>query len=215
MRAAGGKALLIAKIERAEAIPALEDIMKACDGIMVARGDLAVEVGDASVPALQKRMIRMAREHNKLTITATQMMESMISSPMPDARRSLRRGQRGARRHRRRDAVGGIRQRQVSGARRSRRWTGSASRPSSSQPVNLDQDFLEPAVHPRRPVDRDGGAVHRVSPEGQGDRLADRVGFDGAVDEPPQLRRADLCADFADRHPVPGVAVPGYAIRWW
>jgi pyruvate kinase len=83
LRAAGGHALLIAKIERAEAIPALEDIMKACDGIMVARGDLAVEVGDASVPALQKRMIRLAREMNKLTITATQMMESMISSPVP------------------------------------------------------------------------------------------------------------------------------------
>ena len=83
LRAAGGQALLIAKIERAEAIPALEDIMLACDGIMVARGDLAVEVGDASVPALQKRMIRQARELNKITITATQMMESMISSPVP------------------------------------------------------------------------------------------------------------------------------------
>jgi pyruvate kinase len=83
LRARGGHALLIAKIERAEAIPALEEIMKACDGIMVARGDLAVEVGDASVPALQKRMIRQARELNKLTITATQMMESMISSPVP------------------------------------------------------------------------------------------------------------------------------------
>jgi pyruvate kinase len=83
MRAAGGKALLIAKIERAEAIPALKDIMAACDGIMVARGDLAVEVGDAAVPALQKRMIREAREMNRLTITATQMMESMISSPIP------------------------------------------------------------------------------------------------------------------------------------
>jgi pyruvate kinase len=83
MRAAGGEAFLIAKIERAEAIPALEDIMRACDGIMVARGDLAVEVGDATVPALQKRMIRAARERNKLTITATQMMESMISSPVP------------------------------------------------------------------------------------------------------------------------------------
>ena len=57
--------------------------MSASDGIMVARGDLAVEVGDASVPALQKRMIRMARELNKLTITATQMMESMIDSPVP------------------------------------------------------------------------------------------------------------------------------------
>src|SRR5262245_20596403 len=51
--------------------------------MMVARGDLAVEVGDASVPALQKRMIHLAREHNRLTITATQMMESMISSPVP------------------------------------------------------------------------------------------------------------------------------------
>ncbi len=83
LRAAGGDALLIAKIERAEAIPALEDIMNACDAIMVARGDLAVEVGDAAVPALQKRMIRQAREMNKLTITATQMMESMITSPVP------------------------------------------------------------------------------------------------------------------------------------
>ncbi len=82
-RVAGSKALLIAKIERAEAVPALEEIMAACDGIMVARGDLAVEVGDASVPALQKRMIRLARENNKLTITATQMMESMITSPVP------------------------------------------------------------------------------------------------------------------------------------
>ncbi|MDX1375211.1 MAG: pyruvate kinase [Burkholderiales bacterium] len=85
MRAAGGKAFLIAKIERAEAVKeaALLDIMGACDGIMVARGDLAIEVGDASVPALQKKMIRLAREQNKVVITATQMMESMISSPVP------------------------------------------------------------------------------------------------------------------------------------
>ena len=85
LRASGGKAFLIAKIERAEAVlqPALLEIMNACDGIMVARGDLAVEVGDAAVPSLQKRMIRLARENNKLTITATQMMESMIASPVP------------------------------------------------------------------------------------------------------------------------------------
>src|SRR5438876_2830970 len=85
MRAAGGKAMLIAKIERAEAVGenALLDIMRGSDGIMVARGDLAVEVGDAAVPALQKKMIRLARQENKLTITATQMMESMISSPVP------------------------------------------------------------------------------------------------------------------------------------
>lgn len=83
LRAAGGHGMLIAKIERAEAIPALDDILDACDGIMVARGDLGVEVGDAAVPALQKRMIRRALEKNKLVITATQMMESMISSPIP------------------------------------------------------------------------------------------------------------------------------------
>ena len=83
MKKAGGKSLIIAKIERTEAIENLEDILDASDGIMVARGDLGVEVGDAAVPALQKRMIRMAREMNKLAITATQMMESMISSPIP------------------------------------------------------------------------------------------------------------------------------------
>jgi pyruvate kinase len=83
MRAAGGQALLVAKIERAEAITALGDIIDASDAIMVARGDLAVEVGDAAVPAMQKRMIRLAREKNKLTITATQMMESMITNPVP------------------------------------------------------------------------------------------------------------------------------------
>ena len=83
LRAAGGSALLVAKIERAEAIGALAEIIDASDGIMVARGDLAVEVGNAAVPGLQKRMIRMARERNKLTITATQMMESMIQAPVP------------------------------------------------------------------------------------------------------------------------------------
>jgi len=83
MHKAGGRALTVAKIERAEAIPALDDILDASDCIMVARGDLAVEVGDAIVPALQKRMIRMAREKNRITITATQMMESMINNPIP------------------------------------------------------------------------------------------------------------------------------------
>ena len=74
---------LIAKIERAEAIPKLLEILLASDGIMVARGDLAVEVGNAAVPALQKRMIKLAREHDKVVITATQMMESMITNPVP------------------------------------------------------------------------------------------------------------------------------------
>jgi len=83
LRAAGGRAQLVAKIERAEAIQALEDIIDASDGIMVARGDLAVEVGNAAVPGLQKRMLKLARERHKFTITATQMMESMIQNPVP------------------------------------------------------------------------------------------------------------------------------------
>jgi pyruvate kinase len=74
---------LIAKIERSEAIPHLEAIVKASDGIMVARGDLAIEVGNAAVPALQKRMIKTARALDKVVITATQMMESMIVNPVP------------------------------------------------------------------------------------------------------------------------------------
>jgi pyruvate kinase len=83
MKKAGGNSLIVAKIERAEAITALEEILEASDAIMVARGDLAVEVGDAVIPALQKRMIRLAREKNRPVITATQMMESMINSPIP------------------------------------------------------------------------------------------------------------------------------------
>jgi len=74
---------MIAKIERSEAIPNLESILQVSDGIMVARGDLAVEVGNAAVPALQKRMIKMARAMDKVVITATQMMESMIVNPVP------------------------------------------------------------------------------------------------------------------------------------
>lgn len=83
VKQAGGSASIIAKIERAEAIDNLEAIIEASDAIMVARGDLGVEVGDAAIPGLQKRMIRMARAQNKLVITATQMMESMITSPIP------------------------------------------------------------------------------------------------------------------------------------
>ncbi len=83
LRTSGSNALLIAKVERAEAVQSMEEIVDASDGVMVARGDLAVEVGDAQVPAIQKKLIKLARSKNKLTITATQMMESMITSPVP------------------------------------------------------------------------------------------------------------------------------------
>lgn len=74
---------IIAKIERSEALEHLDEIIKASDAIMVARGDLGVEVGAAEVPAIQKYMIQQCRLLNKVAITATQMMESMISNPQP------------------------------------------------------------------------------------------------------------------------------------
>ncbi|MBA3581561.1 MAG: pyruvate kinase [Gammaproteobacteria bacterium] len=81
--ALGCTAGIIAKIERTEALLVIETIIDASDGIMVARGDLGVEIGDAELPAVQKRLIAQARERNKVVITATQMMESMIHSQIP------------------------------------------------------------------------------------------------------------------------------------
>lgn len=83
VKEAGGQAALIAKIERAEALQELNEIIGASDGVMVARGDLGVEIGDAELPGWQKRIIMQAREQNRMVITATQMMESMIVSPIP------------------------------------------------------------------------------------------------------------------------------------
>jgi len=80
---AGGQGRLVAKIERAEAIRNLESITEASDAVMVARGDLGVEVGYAELTGLQKRIIRMAQKKYRVVITATQMMESMINSPAP------------------------------------------------------------------------------------------------------------------------------------
>jgi len=77
------KAFIIAKIERAEAIPDIDDIIEASDGVMVARGDLAVEIGDAEVPLAQKEIIHRARALDKPVIIATQMMESMLHSTVP------------------------------------------------------------------------------------------------------------------------------------
>jgi len=86
LRAAGSDAWIVAKIERAEAVAddeALDALIRASDGVMVARGDLGVEVGDAELVGIQKRIIQHSRTLNKVVITATQMMESMISSPLP------------------------------------------------------------------------------------------------------------------------------------
>jgi len=83
LRKAGSEAALVAKIERIEAIENLEDICDAADVLMVARGDLGVEIGDEELPGLQKRIIRTAIKHNRIVATATQMMQSMIENPIP------------------------------------------------------------------------------------------------------------------------------------
>jgi pyruvate kinase len=80
---AGSHAHVIAKIEKAEAVDALDDILAATDAVMVARGDLGVEIGPAGVPLVQKRIIHRALELGKTVITATQMLETMIHSPEP------------------------------------------------------------------------------------------------------------------------------------
>jgi len=82
-RALGGDIWLIAKLEKPQAIEHLEGILEVADGVMVARGDLGVEVPPEKVPALQKHVIRRAGEYRKPVITATQMLESMIENPRP------------------------------------------------------------------------------------------------------------------------------------
>ena len=83
LRDAGGHGGIVAKIERAEALEVIDEIIDASDAIMVARGDLGVEVGDAELPAIQKDLISRARAKDRVVITATQMMESMIENSIP------------------------------------------------------------------------------------------------------------------------------------
>lgn len=83
LEAEGCYAGIVAKVERAEALEVMDEIILASDVIMVARGDLGVEIGDANLPAVQKHLIKRTRELNRVAITATQMMESMIDNPIP------------------------------------------------------------------------------------------------------------------------------------
>ena len=83
LQEAGGQGRICAKIERSEAVAAIDEILEASDAIMIARGDLGVEIGDAELPGVQKAMIHKARTQNRVVITATQMMESMIQNPIP------------------------------------------------------------------------------------------------------------------------------------
>ena len=118
---ARGRALVMSKIEKPQAMLRLDEIIEASDALMVARGDLGVELPLEKVPGLQKRITRAARRLGKPVVVATQMLESMITSPVPtraevsDVATAVYRGRR------RGDAVGRERLRQVSRSRRSRR----------------------------------------------------------------------------------------------
>jgi len=187
MRAAGGHAMIIAKMERAEAVQAMDELLKASDGIMVARGDLAVEVGDAAVPALQKKLIRTAREHNKLTITATQMMESMITSPVPtraevsDVANAVLDGT---------DAV-----------------MLSAETASGSYPVETVEAMARVCVEAEKSneVTLDRHFLDRVFTRVDQSiaMAADPVRFHRTLDFAVQFRCADLCADPGNCDPLP------------
>lgn len=83
LKAAGGNPGIIAKIERAEAVQNIKDIIQVSDAVMIARGDLGVEIGDAELPGTQKRIIKLAKTYNKPVITATQMLETMTHNTIP------------------------------------------------------------------------------------------------------------------------------------
>ena len=104
-RELGHQPFLIAKIERSRALERLDEILDAADGIMIARGDLGVEVPIERIAVVQKDIMRRANRRAKPVITATQMLESMTSSSAADARRGDRRLERHPRRHRWRDAL--------------------------------------------------------------------------------------------------------------
>ena len=198
---------LIAKIERAEAIPHLEAILRVSDGIMVARGDLAVEVGNAAVPALQKKMIRMARELDKVVITATQMMESMITNPVPtraevsDVANAVLDGT---------DAV------MLSAETAAGRYPletveematiCAAAEAAEDHPSR--RGLHRPDLWAHRPVHCHGCAVHGPPPGRQGHCGHDRQRRHGAVDEPARHPHSHLRAHAQGGHAAQDGHVP-------
>ena len=154
LQAAGGKAGIVAKIERSEAIQNLDEIILASDAVMIARGDLAVEIGDAELPGVQKHIIHRARDLNRTVITATQMMESMIHSPVPTRAEVLDVANAVHGWHRCGDALGRDRHRQISGEdrgghgarlRRRREAIASSQRSRSAHSSSTSRAWTRPS----------------------------------------------------------------------
>ena len=187
---AGATIPVIAKIEKHEALEHIDDILAVADAIMVARGDLGVEIPLEEVPMTQKDLIARANRVSKPVITATQMLESMISLAAPDARRGDRRRQRDPRRHRRRDALGRDRARRVSAGSGAHdgddRAAGRVALSVQGDPQTAPTD--SPASRPTRTsaVDRRGrGALGR-----RARAAADRHRHDDRQHRPPHLARS-------------------------
>ncbi|MDF9755318.1 pyruvate kinase [Pseudomonas hunanensis] len=208
---AGGSAWLVAKIERAEAVAddeTLDQLILASDAVMVARGDLGVEIGDAELIAIQKKIIQHARRNNKAVIVATQMMESMIQNPMPtraevsDVANAVL------------DNTDAVMLSAESAARqlpdRSRTGHGPYLLGRREAP---DQPEVQPppAHHLRalRRVHRPGGDVHRQPlPRRQGDHRPHRKWLHPADHVAPAFARADLRPVAAPCYPGPCQHVP-------
>ncbi len=208
LRAAGGQAHIVAKIERAEAVQNIRSIIDASDVIMVARGDLAVEVGYASMTGLQKGLIRLARARNRVCITATQMLESMINSPSPtraevsDVANAVMDGTDAVMLSAE-TAVG-----KIPGARREHDG-GAVCRRREARDVPARRELpARGRVRARRRGDRDGRDVRRESLERARDHRADRVGLDDAVDVARALRHSRVRVHAARGDAPPREHVP-------
>ena len=207
MRAAGGEGRIVAKIERREAIDNLESIIETSAAVMVARGDLGVEVGYAELTGLQKHIIALSRARNRLVITATQMMESMIHAPVPtraevsdvanavmdDTDAVMLSAETAVGRH-----PGRVVRAMAQVIEGAEKWQIS-NRP--------DLQRTDGQLEPHGRGDRGGGDVHGQSPRRARDRRPDGVGLDRALDVPHPFRHPDLCV-----HAPPGDAAARHAL---
>ena len=179
--AAGGDGLIVAKIERAEAIENVAAIIEASDVVMIARGDLGVEIGDAELPAMQKRIIAQARNQNRVVITATQMMQSMVENAQPTRAEVL-------------DVANAV-------------MDGTDAVMLSAGDAGVDAPYGG-GVRIHRGGDRHGGDVYGESHERARAGGADRVGHHGQVDVADQLGDLDLRPLRSCRHPASGDPLP-------
>ncbi len=208
LRKEGGHGFLVAKIERSEALVNLDRIIQASDAVMVARGDLGVEVGYAELTGLQKHIIAATRKRNRVVITATQMMESMIHNPMPtraevsDVANAVMDGTDAVMLSGE-SAVGKYPVKAVEAM--SQVILGAEKYESSHSPVRHRAE--SGGVREDRRGDRDGGHVHGQPSQGAGDRRTDRVGLDAAVDVAYPLGHSHLCIHAPRSHAAPGHAV--------